>query len=78
MPRVNSLTPEKRIEDKIYRQILGAMGMEGVRKCQIAEVLGLHKSTVTQHFEHHTFSVQQLIEILTFLGLEIQICAKSV
>lgn len=78
MPRVNSLTKTKRIEDGIYKKILMAMAMESVKKKDIAEHLGLHKSTVSQHFNNHTFSFEQLLEIFEFLEMEISVCVKPV
>ena len=77
MPRVQSLTPEKRIEDKIYGAIYAAMGLHGLKKKDIADALGLHKSTVSEHFANRSFSFMQLLSIFEFLELEISICGKS-
>ena len=67
----------KRTEDQVYRQIAGVMGMENIKKYQIAQELGLHKTTVSEHFKHHTFSFDQLLQIFEFLGMEFKLCAKD-
>ena len=71
------LTEYKRCEVRIYRQIRSAMAIEGVKQYQVAEELGLHKSTVSQHFDNHTFSLEQILQIFEFLGLELIVCAKD-
>lgn len=75
MARVN--LAYKRAIDKVYRQIAGAMGMKRVKQYQIAQELGLHKTTVSEHFKHHTFSFDQLIQIFDFLGMEFTLCVKD-
>lgn len=72
-----TLTEYKRCEERIYRQIIGAMAIEGVRQYQIADELGLHKSTVSQHFDNHSFSLEQILQIFELLELEFTLCAKS-
>lgn len=76
MPRTNSITPTKRIEDQIYKRIKCAMAMESIKQYHIAGELGIHKTTCSQHFKHHSFSLEQIIDICEFLGLEIKVCDK--
>ena len=71
-----TLTEYKRNLEKAYQRIEVAMVIKRIRQYQIAEELGLHKSTVSQHFEKHTFSFEQILQIFEFLGLEITICEK--
>lgn len=70
------LTEYKRNEEMVYRQIIGTMAVKGIRQYQIADELGLHKSTVSIHFEHHTFSFDQILQIFEFIGLEFELCVK--
>lgn len=70
------LTEYKRNEEKIYRTIVGTMAIKNIKKYQIADELGLHKSTVTIHFKHHTFSFEQILQIFEFIGLEFELCVK--
>lgn len=61
---------------RIYNSIIGAMAIEGVKQYQIAQELGLHKTTVSLHFKNRTFSLEQILQIFEFLELEFTICAK--
>lgn len=70
------ITEYKRNEDKVYRLIKGAMAIKGIKQYQIADELGLHKSTVSSHFEHQTFSFEQILQIFEYIGLEFTLCAK--
>lgn len=70
------LTEYLRNKEKIYQQIIGTMAIKGIKQYQIADELGLHKSTVSIHFENKTFSFEQILQIFEFIGLEITLCAK--
>jgi len=76
MPRVHSLTVEKRIEDTIYGAIYASMGLHNFKQKDISKLLGLKGSTVSIHFKNKSFSLQQIIEILNFCELEIKVCDK--
>ena len=77
MKRVRGeITEYRRNLARTYNLIRGAMAVEGVKQCHIAEELGLHKTTVSQHFKHKTFSFEQILQIFEFLDLEFTLCAK--
>lgn len=66
----------KRNLTRIYNLINGAMAVEGIKQYQIAQEMGLHKTTVSQHFKNRTFSMEQILQIFEILDLEFTLCAK--
>ena len=66
----------KRNLTRTYNLIVSAMAIEDVKQYQIADELGLHKTTVSEHFRNRTFSYEQILQIFEFLDLEYTLCAK--
>ena len=76
MPRVKEVSYIE-AEKKTYAKIKGAMGLRNLKQKDIANELGLHESTVSQHFANRTFSYLQLLQIFEIVGLECENCLNA-
>ena len=62
--------------EKLYKAIDRAIRLDNYRQEDIARVLHIAQNTVSYHLKHHSFDQDQMNDLLDFLELEIQICAK--
>lgn len=75
MPKVSRI---HRNTKHIYDSIDRAIRLHNYRQEDIGKELGIAQNTVSYHLKHHSFDQDQLNDLLDFLELEVQICAKSV
>lgn len=79
MPRSNLCKPRVHPNiDAIYRSIDIARKINNERQADLGKLLKIRQNTVSHHFKHHSFTAEQINELLDHYGLEIKICAKSV
>jgi len=78
MPKC-SFAPRKehRRTEYLYEQIRLEIFKRKLRQEDIAKILKVKQNTVSYHLKHCSFDKDQLNDLLDYLGLEIQICAKS-
>lgn len=63
-------------EDKLYRQIKGAMALYGTTQSELANALGVSQGTYSHLLKNKAFSVHQLCLIADFYGLEVKLCDR--
>lgn len=64
-------------QDKLYRQIKGAMALYGVTQADIAEELGICQNSVSYLLKHRALSVKQLCQIADIFRLEVTLCDRQ-
>ena len=77
MPKQNFVTKEHPNTKTIYDAIELSKRIRKCRQEDLGKVLRIKQNTVSHHFKHHSFSDDQINELLDFFDLEIKVCAKN-
>lgn len=72
-----AITYSQSNEDKLYRQIKGAMALYGVTQADIAEELDVRQNSVSYLLRNKSLSVKQLCEIADIFRLEVKLCDRQ-
>lgn len=70
---VNKIHPNT---EAVYNAIIRAVRLNNYRQEDLGKALGIKQNTVSHHLKHHSFDQDQMNDLLDFLDLEIQVCAK--
>ena len=62
--------------EAIYGAITRAIRLNNYRQSDLGKALGIKQNTVSHHLKNRSFDQDQMNDLLDFLGLEIQVCAK--
>ena len=62
--------------EALYTAIGRAVRLNNYRQEDLGKALGIRQNTVSHHLKHHSFDQDQINDLLDFLDLEIQVCAK--
>lgn len=62
--------------EALYNAINRTVRLNNYRQEDLGKALGIKQNTVSHHLKHHSFDQDQMNDLLDFLDLEIQVCAK--
>ena len=62
--------------EALYNAITRTVRLNNYRQEDLGKALGIKQNTVSHHLKHHSFDQDQMNDLLDFLDLEIQVCAK--
>ena len=62
--------------ETLYKAIIRTIKLNNYRQEDLGKALGIKQNTVSHHLKNHSFDQDQMNDLLDFLDLEIQVCAK--
>lgn len=78
MPRSNLAKPKlHKNTETLYNALKYGMVLYNLRQEDLCKILKISQSTVSWHFKNHSFSDDQLNDLLDYFNLEIRVCEKS-